>query len=193
MPIVDQDIRQVILDTTRDLLIKDGYNSLSMRKIARTAGCGLGTIYIYFENKYILIHDLIDEGFERMYSILFDQVDQKKTPRSRLETFIRTYITFGLENPEFYEIMYLLHPERMQRYPRDKYRKARRSLELLEDLIRDVRSENNGSGNSQLQSYAVWSALHGAVTIILAERLDRSIGQHEFIESVIQSILLSVE
>lgn len=193
MPIVDQDIRQVILDTTRDLLIKDGYNSLSMRKIARTAGCGLGTIYIYFENKDILIHDLIDEGFERMYSILFDQVDQKKTPRSRLETFIRTYITFGLENPEFYEIMYLLHPERMQRYPRDKYRKARRSLELLEDLIRDVRSENNGSGNSQLQSYAVWSALHGAVTIILAERLDRSIGQHEFIESVIQSILLSVE
>lgn len=193
MPIVDQDIRQVILDTTRDLLIKDGYNSLSMRKIARTAGCGLGTIYIYFENKDILIHDLIDEGFERMYSFLFDQVEHKETPRSRLETFIGTYITFGLENPEFYEIMYLLHPERMQRYPRDKYRKARRSLELLEDVIREVRSENNGSGNNQLQSYAVWSALHGAVTIILAERLDRSIGQHEFIESVIQSILLSVE
>ncbi len=192
MPIVDQDIRQVILDTTRDLLVSDGYNSLSMRKIARSAGCGLGTIYIYFENKDVLIHDLIDEGFERMYSILRDAVDQNSEHRDRLETFCSTYINFGLDNQEFYEIMYLLHPERMQRYPREKYRKARRSLELLEDLIREVKGASNGVEKNQLQSYSVWSALHGAVTIILAERLDRSISRDEFTLSVIHSILASV-
>ena len=193
MPIVEQDIRAVILDTTRDLLTKDGYNSLSMRKIAKSAGCGLGTIYIYFENKDVLIHDLIDEGFEKMYLNLRQTVEKQKEARLRLAAFVRAYIQFGLQNPEFYEIMYLLHPERMQRYPREKYRRARRSLVLLESLIKEVESKKCGQGNEQLLSYSIWSALHGAVTIILAKRLDNSISQEAFIENVINGALSSVE
>ncbi|HKI45035.1 MAG TPA: TetR/AcrR family transcriptional regulator [Balneolales bacterium] len=193
MPIVEQDIRELILDTTRNLLTRDGYNSLSMRKIAKTAGCGLGTIYIYFENKDVLIHDLIDEGFEKMYLSLRETVEKEKEARLRLAAFIRAYIHFGLQNPEFYEIMYLLHPERMQRYPREKYRRARRSLELLESLIKEVGSKKSGLGKEQLLSYSIWSALHGAVTIILAKRLDNSISREAFIESVISGALSSVE
>ena len=193
MPIVEQNIRQLILDTTRDLLIKYGYNSLSMRKIAGSAGCGLGTIYIYFDNKDVLIHDLIDEGFEKMYSHLYESVDSKKDPRDRLAAFISAYIHFGLQNPEFYEIMYLLHPERMRRYPREKYRRARRSLDLLESLIKEVYAGKNGQGSEQLRSYSIWSALHGAVTIILAKRLDKSISEEAFVDSVIRGALSSVE
>lgn len=193
MPIVEQDIRQLILDNTRELLVKDGYNALSMRKIARTAGCGLGTIYIYFQNKDVLIHDLIDEGFEQMYSVLCKAVDQKRKPHDKLEAFIRAYINFGLENPEFYEIMYLLHPEHMQRYPREKFRRARRSLDLLENLIKGICAGKNSQGHEQLRCYSVWSALHGAVTIILAKRLDKSISQSAFIDNVIQGTMASVE
>lgn len=120
-------------------------------------------------------------------------VEKEREPRLRLAAFIRAYIHFGLQNPEFYEIMYLLHPERMQRYPREKYRRARRSLELLESLIKEVGSKKNGQGNEQLLSYSIWSALHGAVTIILAKRLDNSISREAFIESVISGALLSVE
>ncbi len=67
MTLVNTDIRQLILETTRKMLIEYGYYAVSMRKIATEAGCGLGTIYLYFKNKDVLFHTLIDEGFEKMF------------------------------------------------------------------------------------------------------------------------------
>ncbi|MDX1502000.1 MAG: helix-turn-helix domain-containing protein, partial [Thermoanaerobaculia bacterium] len=45
------DLRRTILDRTRHLLVEEGYNNLSMRKIARAVGCSATSIYLHFENK----------------------------------------------------------------------------------------------------------------------------------------------
>ena len=60
------DIRRKILDETRQLLIDKGINDLSIRMISRSVGCSVGTIYFYFENKDVLVHALIEEGFEKL-------------------------------------------------------------------------------------------------------------------------------
>jgi len=186
-------IRQEILETTRKLLVKYGYNFISMRKIASNAGCALGTIYLYFDNKDILIHSLIDEGFEKMYNMLLDETRKYEQPDKRLEVLCKKYISFGLEYPEYYEIMYLLHPERMKRYPKEKFRRARRTFDLVAEILDEV-AENRGImlKDSTLISYSIWASLHGVVTILLARRLDKRIDQNDFIDNVVQRTLRSV-
>jgi AcrR family transcriptional regulator len=132
------DLRRAILDTTRHLLVEEGYNGLSMRKIARAVGCSATSIYLHFENKDALIHALIDEGMHQLHEALGRLPGRGATAAER-ETLCRTYIDFGLDNPEYYEVMFMLHPERMARYPAEKYRRAPAAIESISAALEDGR------------------------------------------------------
>lgn len=184
-------LRRRILDTTRHLLLQEGYQNLSMRKIARAINYSATSIYLYFDSKDALLHALIDEGMEQLYGVL-EEVAAKHSedPVVRLEALCRQFITFGLENPEYYEVMFLLHPEYMERYPAEKYRRARRNL----DLIAVALSEGAACGlfeldDPRISASAVWASLHGAVSLLLAERLDVRIDREAFIQRTIEQTI----
>ena len=50
-----EDKRTKILDATEKLLAKEGFQALSMQKLAKEAGVAAGTIYRYFEDKHHLM------------------------------------------------------------------------------------------------------------------------------------------
>ena len=188
---VKNNLRRQILDATRELLVERGLTQLSVRMIASAVGCSVGTIYTYFENKDILIHSLIEEGFDRLVESQTSIAEAVTDPMERLKALCRNYVRFGLNNPEYYEIMYHLNPERMARYPAEKYRKARRSLEVLARALED----GSNTGNMQVHepyigAHIIWSMLHGLVTLIQFQRVDVKIDQDELIEQAIQQSVL---
>lgn len=189
----ETDLRRLILDTTRHLLVRNGYQSLSMRRIARAIGYSATSIYLHFESKDALFHALIDEGMERLYGELQRVRNGSTDPRAHLEALCRRYVDFGLSNPEYYEIMFMLRPEHMHRYPADKYRRARRNL----DLIAAVLAEGEAAGvlsvqNPRVAASGIWATLHGAVSLLIARRLDVRIDAAEFVETLIHQLVRSV-
>ncbi len=188
---MEPDLRRLILDTTRHLLVEDGYASLSMRKIARAIGYSATSIYLHFENKDALFHALIDEGMDRLHQALkaVEKV-HPDDPIARLHALCRRYVAFGLENPEYYEVMFMLHPQHMERYPAEKYRRARRNLDLFAAAV----AAGGARGvlaveDARVATSVVWSALHGAVTLLLARRVDVRIDEAAFIEAAIRHSL----
>ena len=183
----EPDLRRTILDVTRHLLVAEGYQSLSMRKIARAIGYSATSIYLYFENKDALFHALVEEGMDRLYGALETAAaGHPESPAARLQAVCRSYIEFGLRNPEYYEIMFLLHPERMARFPVEKYRRARRNLNVIAAVLEEgARGGCFDVGCARVSSSTLWAALHGAVSLLLAGRLDAGIEREAFIEEVI--------
>ena len=181
------DLRRLILDTARHLLVTDGYPSLSMRKIARQIGYSATSIYLHFQNKDALVHALIDEGMERMYAAFLEAAaTHPEHPLARLEALCRCYIQFGLDNAEYYEIMYLLHPEDMARYPAEKYRRARRSLEVIVDTLTEGAAKGLLMVTSPLlAAHTIWASLHGAVSLFFSGRMDVRVDREAFIETLI--------
>jgi AcrR family transcriptional regulator len=181
----------MILDTARHLLVRDGYKNLSMRRIAREIGYSATSIYLHFENKDALFHALIEEGMERLYRVYCSVTEGGPAdPVQRFVALCRAYIQFGLENPEYYEIMFMAHPEHMARYPADKYRRARRNL----DVIAAVLEEGHRQGvleatQPRVAASVVWSSLHGAIALLIAKRVDVRIDAQEFIEAAIAQTL----
>ena len=104
----------------------------------------------------------------------------------------RAYIRFGLEKPEYYEIMYVLHPEYIKRYPAEKFRKARRNLELFAKAIgAAVDASQFEAKDSMLSANLVWAQLHGVVTLLGSERVDKRIPEKELIEATVNQIIRS--
>ncbi len=184
------DIRRTILDVTRELLIEQGITQLSIRMIARQVGCSVGTIYFYFHNKDELIHSLIEEGFEKLIELQDHTEAEFDNPLQRLEQLCRNYIQFGLDNPAYYEIMFMLNPERMARFPAEKYRRARRSVEVVASALKECRDQGLLSvGEPYIHAHLIWSFMHGVVTLLKAKRIDRRIDPAEMISATIRHIL----
>ena len=64
--------------------------------------------------------------------------------------------------------MFLLRPERMERYPAEAYRRARRSLDAFAEPTSVPAAE-------LLEATIVLTALHGLVALLIARRIERSI------------------
>ncbi len=190
----EADLRRVILDTTRHLLVRDGYKSLSMRKIARAIGYSATSIYLHFDNKDALFHALIEEGMERMLEgFKAAEAAHLGDPAARLRALCRRYVAFGLDHPEYYEIMFMLHPEHMERYPPEKYRRARRNLDVIAAALADGAAQGVLSvKDPRVSASAIWAALHGTVSLLLARRVDVRIRQEDFIEAAIAHVIQGV-
>lgn len=180
-------LRRAILDETRGLLVREGYAGLSMRKIARAVGCSATSIYLYFDSKDALTHALIDEGMERLHATLEAAEVGASTARERLDRLCRAYVRFGLDHPEYYETMFQLHPQRMRRYPAESYRRARRNVERFTAAL--VAGAADGtlreSTSADVAAAALWTALHGLVSLHLAQRIDRRIAGEAFLDAAI--------
>ncbi|MDT0632245.1 TetR/AcrR family transcriptional regulator [Rubrivirga litoralis] len=187
------DLRRLILDHTRRLLVTGGYDGLSMRKIARGVGCSATSIYLHFEGKDALTHALIDEGMRRLYAELDAQAEDR--PARRLDALCRAYVRFGLANPEYYQVMFQLHPERMARYPPEDYRRARRNVELFGEALADGAAAGvlRLVSSPDVAAMALWTALHGLVSLLLAERVDARVAGDAFIDAAVRQALAAFE
>ena len=184
------DIRRKILEETRHLLISEGLNRLSIRMIARAVGCSVGTIYVYFKNKDVLVHDLIAEGFEMLIAVLEKAQVAYSRPLDRLAALARAYIDFALQNPEYYEIMFMLKPQQMARFPAEKYRRARRTIDIISQTLTDCAAAGKMTlDDGYMGAHVLWAFMHGLVGLIQAQRMDKRIQTEVLIDTSIRQIL----
>jgi len=186
-------LRRSILDTARELLTTTGYARLSMRNIANEIGYSATSIYLHFESKDDLVHALIDEGVDLLADDLRAANDGEDSPESRLWAMCRAYVGFGLNRPEYYEIMYILHPEYIKRYPAEKYRKARRNLEIMAQAVKDGTAAGTfRSIDPMLAANLAWTQLHGVVTLLTSERVDKRIDPDELVRACCDQVVHSM-
>ncbi|MAO66040.1 MAG: TetR family transcriptional regulator [Balneola sp.] len=187
---VEVPLRDQILDISRHMLFKEGYRSLSMRKIAKKANVTATSIYLYFENKDHLLHTLIEESVEDLSRFIEDQALPKTDNIDRFKAIIQSYVEFGMHHPEKYEIIYRVRSDSMARYPKEKFRKARRAYELLVQTIEEsVEQRLMEVDDPLVAAYSIWAQLHGVVSVVLNGRLDSRINKEQFIEESIEHVI----
>ncbi|HEX8384907.1 MAG TPA: TetR/AcrR family transcriptional regulator [Rubricoccaceae bacterium] len=186
------DLRQAILDRARRLLVGEGYDRLSMRKIAAGVGCSATSIYLHFASKDALTHALISEGMERLHEALTAATDPD--PVASLGGLSRAYVRFGLDNPEVYQILFQLHPERMERYPAEQYRRARRNIDVFAAALAEGAAQGRlrAEPTADVAANVLWTALHGLVSLLLAERIDVRLAGDAFVEAAVRQALAGV-
>ena len=186
----EQSLRDRILDTARELLIADGYRNLSMRKIARRIGVSATSIYLHFDHRDHLLHSLMEEAIDRLNGVLEAAARTSTDPVERLEKVARAYIKFSLENPYQYQMIYVVRSEEMSRYPKEKFRRARRGYELLEEIIREgVQQGMIEDDNPRIAAYSFWAQLHGLMSVVHSKRLDTRIDRDIFLDKALHQVL----
>lgn len=102
-----EDLRQRILDAAKKLFLEEGYEATSIRKIAAEIEFSPTTIYLYYDDKAAIAYALQQEGF-RLMRERFEALAMVDDPFERLKAMGRIYLQFSVENPDFYELMFVM-------------------------------------------------------------------------------------
>jgi len=99
-------VRVNILDHALELIINDGFEGLSMRKLAKRLGVAAVTIYSYFENKDEIYLAVLTKGFEKLFADCETAYHSCTDPLLRLKAMVVAYVDFGFNETHFYNLMF---------------------------------------------------------------------------------------
>ena len=118
-------VRRSILDATESLLLEEGEERFSIRRLVERCGYTAPTLYHHFGDKTGLIDALLDERFERLARQL-KRVPRADDPVGYLRAIALAFVRFGLKNPTHHRLLFA--PRAQQHAP------PRSALEVQEML-----------------------------------------------------------
>src|SRR5215813_10934402 len=103
-------VRRAILDAARDLFVAEGYQNVSIRKIAERIEYSPAAIYSYFPSKDDIFFALAEEGFRLLGT---PQTSERAAalralpPLARLRAIFWHFYEFSREHPQYFALMFL--------------------------------------------------------------------------------------
>jgi AcrR family transcriptional regulator len=161
-------LREALVDAASCLISESGTAGLSLRKVARQAGVSQAAPYHHFSSKDILLAEVARRGFDDLTQRLRDA--STGAPIERVEQMGRAYIGFALENPWLYLLMFgaELSPTEVD-HPALK-QSGGCAFSVLVDAVAHGQAEAVFAGTDPgPPSIAIWSAMHGLVSILLSK------------------------
>src|SRR5882672_9058801 len=101
-------VRRGILDAARDLFVSEGYEHVSIRKIAERIEYSPAAIYGYFPSKDDIFFALAEEGFRLLYGdrARYTALDELP-PLERIRTIFSRLYQYSREHPQYFAIMFV--------------------------------------------------------------------------------------
>jgi AcrR family transcriptional regulator len=185
------EIKKMILDASMKLFVEEGFEKVSMRKIADLIEYSPTTVYLYFKDKNEILYNLHEIGFQKMAeynSALWDI----KNPLLRLHTMGEKYIQFGLENPEYYDLMFILQApmDALKGMENCEWKSGDIALGRLKETITECMEDGYIiKGDVDAISMAIWGMVHGMVSLAIRNRFDKLVGSPERIIPTMQQAI----
>lgn len=173
-----EETRLNILDAALEIVKEDGWQSLSMRKIADKIEYTAPIIYEYFANKEGILLELTRKGYIILLQELKAEKNKHTLPADQLECMWMAYWNFAFKYKELYQLMYGVDMsccEMMKTLP-----EAEGTTIIICDSIKELMSADPVNDDLVCRKYfTFWSVVHGLISINFVRKgTDNETNQH---------------
>jgi AcrR family transcriptional regulator len=148
-----------ILRATESLLLDQGVEGLSIRKVAERSGYTAPTIYHHFGDKQGLLHALLEERFRQAHDVM-RAIPRGTDPALYLREMALAFLRFALENPDHYRLLTTPRVEEVEPVP-----SAEASRELVKEALAQLAQEGTLATNVEAAFQVTWALLHGLISL----------------------------
>jgi AcrR family transcriptional regulator len=200
-------LRARILDAARELFAKEGYEAVSMRKIADAIEYSPTAIYQYFADKSELMDELVRADFAALgegFQFLLEIED----PVERIRAAGHAYIRFATTHPNHFRLMFMtpgacpneMTPEEVA----GKGRVDEDGYAVLTSAVAEAaaagRFRPEYGNDVELLSQTFWSAVHGVASLYVAKHDDPCIAWAPFerrcqvmVDGILRGLLIDTD
>ena len=187
-----QELRQDILAAARDLFIHEGFENVSMRKIAEKIEYSPTTIYLYFQDKIDLLDCICEETLVRLEERLVAIRIAYPEPLDKMRRGLLAYIDFGVEHPSDYRVAFMMEFKSLVengRLLRCHEIGHRVYQEFRADVAECIETGAFAPRDVDAATQAIWASIHGAAALLITRPLFPWVEQALLLETLVDTVV----
>jgi len=165
------EVRNSILSTAWQIVREEGWQSLSIRKIADAIEYSVPVVYDHFACKEAILIEFARDGFRLLVKRLQMARNKQTDPTARLKAMADAYWNFAFKNKEYYQVMFGLGIPCSEEETCLPERASFRNLigDAIEAIVPPAKRKDV---NICLKSHTFWSVMHGLISIKMMKMSD---------------------
>ncbi len=163
--------RGEIIDAAERIFVACGYEGATIRKIADAVGVSSTALYMHFADKTEILVEICENAFARLLAQNTEIAALDMEPVARVRRMLEAYMTFALEHPNTYQLVYGAPPEAISPERVEALRGlGRRCYDLFAGAVRQVDEAGRlRTHNIDAAAQTLWAATHGLVTLLITQ------------------------
>jgi AcrR family transcriptional regulator len=169
------ELRTKILDAARELFVSEGYEAVTMRKVAERIEYSPTAIYLYFKDKDALIRDLCVHDFAS-FATLFAEAAAVEDPIERLRKAAAVYFAFAQHYPQQYRFMFMTPRPPVEPEGDQAADPAQNAYVFLRATIEEAMARGRlrpEHTDAELVAQTIWAATHGVASLEIAHGCEK--------------------
>ncbi|WP_263419706.1 TetR/AcrR family transcriptional regulator [Terriglobus albidus] len=186
------ELRAETLTAARKLIQEEGYQGLTIRKLATRMECSPMALYSYFADKQALLTALALEGFEKVAK-RFDSTVHRD-PLTAVSRVLLDYIAYAEENPNEYRILFLsVETLGKLKLSREDLQERNPAFGALFKRVEACIKAGVLQGDPFAVSTVLWTAAHGAASLLITAQQFPFDSRRLYAEEVVATALSGVQ
>ncbi|MDT8718351.1 TetR/AcrR family transcriptional regulator [Clostridium sp. 19966] len=166
-------IMDKIIKAASDILVREGYEKLSIRKIASEIEYSPGIIYHYFQDKNDILKQVIKEGYEDILAAISSVPEDISSPEETIRKRLRAYIDFMLQRPNHFKMLLISDIGEEQNNLNILHKgvaKERGTIFQLAEMIQNMVDKRIFRNvDAELTAQIIWTSTHGLISRLIME------------------------
>lgn len=168
--------RTCIMDAARELFASEGYEAVSMRRIAQEIEYSPTAIYVHFADKQTLFREICADDFAKLASV-FTKLASITEPLRQICEIGQAYIRFALQYPNHYKMMFMTshHHEPGEELPAAKGNPDVDAYAFMKASVQraiDAKLFRSDLKDANLVAQTLWAVAHGVASLQIVKGND---------------------
>lgn len=165
------DLRAALIAEALRTMQASGIEQLTLRAVGDRLGVSRTALYRHFADKQALLAAVAGEGFRMLREQLVRAGSSTGAAPSGFEAMGRAYVTFAVEHPESYRVMFGRFIEACSKDP-DLVREAQATFQTLVDALTGLQQAGLARRDDPVQQASfVWAVVHGVAMLAIDGQL----------------------
>ncbi|WP_019230033.1 TetR/AcrR family transcriptional regulator [Sedimentibacter sp. B4] len=187
-------MRELIISAAKEIIAKEGFDNLSIRKIANKIEYSPAIIYHYFKDKDEIMNQVMKNGYMRIISAITKSADEDLKPSDKLKRISRDYIEEALSMPDEFLAAQLNQSPYALKHTSSLYRGASKEKPALTALCKCLKEIYTNLNDEQIElksQMIVVSTFGLIVKLVIEKELDEEQRQR-LIETFIEEVVCKI-
>jgi AcrR family transcriptional regulator len=165
-----EEMQEKILAAAMHLFLSEGYDSVTIRRIADEVSYTPGAIYSYFADKEEIVFELCNRA-AAILNGMFKPLMLVAHPFERLMALGRVYMQFALEHRNYYDLMFIMSAPAPKMVEKG-WEEGLKAFYMLRQTVQEcIDAGHLPPTDADIAAFSMWSFVHGGVSLFIRSRM----------------------
>jgi len=187
-------MRELIISAAKEIIAKEGFDNLSIRKIANIIEYSPSIIYNYFKNKDEILNSVMKSSYMKIVNAVSKSDTEYLTPEEKLKTMTKNYIEEALKMPDEFLAAQINQSPQTLKYTSSLYRGASKEklalmvlCKCLKEIYKDIDDDQ-----IELKSQIIVASTMGMIIKLIIEKGIDDEQRQRLINGFIEEVVIKI-